>query len=133
MRPMPQTKAHDTAVKLNFATDWQYAPAPETAKVSIKPRYDLFIDGQFVAPAKGKYFATANPATEKKLAEVAQAGPEDVERAVKAARRAYDRTWSKLPGRERGKYIYRIARLLQERAREFAIIESTDGGKPIRE
>ncbi|MEA2734486.1 MAG: aldehyde dehydrogenase, partial [Humisphaera sp.] len=120
-------------VKLNFATDWKYAPAPETAKVQIKPRYELFIDGKFAAPAKGGYFDTINPATEKKLAEVASATGEDVDRAVKSARRAYDKTWSKMPGKERGKYIYRIARLLQERAREFSIIESMDGGKSIRE
>ncbi|MEA2709500.1 MAG: aldehyde dehydrogenase [Phycisphaerales bacterium] len=120
-------------VKLNFSTDWKYAPAPETAKVQIKPRYELFIDGKFSAPAKGGYFDTINPATEKKLAEVASATGEDVDRAVKAARRAYDKTWSKMPGKERGKYIYRIARLLQERAREFSIIESMDGGKSIRE
>jgi aldehyde dehydrogenase (NAD+) len=127
---MPET---DTGVKLNFATDWTYAPAPETAKVQIAPRYDLFIDGKFVPPAKGKYFDTINPANEKKLAEVALATAEDVDRAVKVARRAFDKTWSKLPGKERGKYIYRIARLLQERAREFSIIESMDGGKSIRE
>jgi aldehyde dehydrogenase (NAD+) len=123
--------SHD--VKLNFATDWKYAPAPETAKVRLDGRYDLFIDGRFTPPAKGGYFDTINPATEKKLAEVAQGGAEDVDRAVKAARRAYDKVWARMPGRERGKYIYRIARLLQERAREFAIIETMDGGKSIRE
>jgi aldehyde dehydrogenase (NAD+) len=122
-----------SGVKLNFATDWTYAPAPETAKVQIAPRYDLFINGEFVAPAEGRSFDTINPATEKKLAEVALASGADVDRTVKAARRAYDKVWSKLPPRERGKYIYRIARLLQERAREFASIESMDGGKPIRE
>jgi aldehyde dehydrogenase (NAD+) len=120
-------------VTLNFQTDWQYAPAPETAKVSIEPRYELFIDGRFVPPARGGYFDSINPATEEKLTEIASATQEDVDRAVKAARRAYTKTWSKLAGKERGKYIYRIARLLQERAREFAIIESMDGGKPIRE
>src|SRR5256714_5904245 len=120
-------------VSLNFATDWKYAPAPETAKVTVSPRYELFIDGKFVPPAKGEYFDTINPATEKKLGEVALATAEDVDRAVRAARRAYDKTWSKLPARERGKYIYRIARMIQERGRELAIIESMDGGKPIRE
>src|SRR4051812_13885627 len=85
-----RNEGNGNGVKLNFATDWKYAPAPETAKVSLKPRYDLFIDGQFVAAAKGAYFDTTNPATEKKLAEVALAGAEDVDRAVKAARRAYD-------------------------------------------
>jgi aldehyde dehydrogenase (NAD+) len=123
----------ETGVKLNFSTDWKYAAAPETAKVQIAPRYDLFIDGEFQKPTKGEYFDTINPANEKKLAEVALATPEDVDRAVKSARRAFDKTWSKLPGKERGKYIYRIARLLQERAREFSIIESMDGGKSIRE
>src|SRR5205085_4185357 len=102
-------------------------------KVSIKPRYDLFIDGKFAAPAKGEYFDTINPANEKKIAEVGMASSNDVDRAVKAARRAQEKVWSKMPGKERGKYIYRIARLLQERAREFAIIETMDGGKAIRE
>ena len=116
------TAASDTSVKLNFATDWAYAPAPETAKVEIKPRYDLFIDGKFSAAAKGGYFGSINPANEKKLSDVALATKEDVDRAVKAARRAYDKTWSRMAGKERGKYIYRIARMLQERARECAII-----------
>ena len=97
------TTAAGNGVKLNFSTDWTYAPAPETAKVEIKPKYDLFIDGQFVPAAKGGTFATTNPANEKKLADVALATQEDVDRAVKAARGAYDKTWSKLPGKERGK------------------------------
>jgi aldehyde dehydrogenase (NAD+) len=118
---------------LNFATDWTYAPAPETSKVTIAPKYDLFINGKFTPPARGKYFATTNPATEKKLSEVAHATSADVDKAVKAARTAYEKTWSKITGAQRGKYIYRIARILQERARELAIIESMDGGKPIRE
>src|SRR5213079_2234427 len=100
-------------VKLNFNTDWKYAPAPETAKVEIKPRYDLFINGKFVPPAKGQYFDTTNPANEKKLAEVASATSEDVDPAVTAARSAFEKVWRKMPGKERGKYIYRIARLLQ--------------------
>src|SRR6476659_3945314 len=110
-------KGDTSSVKLNFATDWKYAPAPETAKVQLRARYDLFIDGKFTPPVKGKYFDTANPATEKKIADVALATSEDVDKAVKAARRAHDKTWSKLPAKERGKYIYRIARILQERAR----------------
>jgi aldehyde dehydrogenase (NAD+) len=119
---------------LQFDTDWTYAPAPESADhVTIKERYKLFINGRFVAPKSRTYFDTINPATEKKLAEVAEAGDADVNAAVRAARKASDTTWSKMPGRERGKYIYRIARLLQERAREFAVIETLDGGKPIRE
>jgi aldehyde dehydrogenase (NAD+) len=122
------------AVELNFKTDWQYAPAPESAShVKLRDRYGLFIGGAFVEPTSGKHFDTISPASEKKLAEVAEAGDKDVDRAVAAARKAYDKTWSKLPGSERGKYLYRIARMIQERAREFAIIESMDGGKPIRE
>jgi aldehyde dehydrogenase (NAD+) len=113
---------------------WDYAPAPESRDiVSIAPSYGLFIGGEFVPPASGGRFATLNPATEEPLAEVAQAGPEDVDRAVEAARAAYDGAWGTLPGRERAKYLYRIARLIQERAREFAVLESLDNGKPIKE
>ncbi len=120
--------------KLSFQTDWQYAPAPESIDhVRVNERYDLFIDGEFVAPAAGGYFDTINPASEKVLARVAQADATDVERAVQAASRAYQDVWSGMKPAERGKYIYRIARALQERAREFAVIESLDGGKPIRE
>ena len=116
------------------APDWDYAPAPESADVvSIAPRYGLFIGGEFVPPADGGSFATLNPATEEPLAEVAQAGPQDVDRAVAAARAAYDGAWGATPGRERAKYLYRIARVIQERAREFAVLESLDNGKPIRE
>src|SRR6266542_4783217 len=109
-------------VKLNFATDWKYAPAPETAKVQLRGRYELFIDGRFIAPCSGKYFDTINPANEQKIAEVAEASADDVDKAVRAARKAYEKTWSRLAAKERGKYIYRIARILQERAREFAIV-----------
>ncbi len=119
---------------LAFNDGWSYAPAPEsTDHVRIKSRYDLFINGEFVRPASGKTFDTVNPATEQKLASVAEAGPADVDKAVKAAREAYRKVWSKMKPAERGKYIYRIARIIQERAREFAVIESMDGGKPIRE
>lgn len=122
------------ASKLTFDTDWTYAPAPEgTANVRLEKRYGLFINGRFAEPKSGKYFRTINPATEKKIADVADAGADDVDRAVKAARRAYDTVWSKMKPSERGKYIYRIARIMQERSREFAVIESMDGGKPIRE
>src|SRR6187549_1056971 len=122
------------ASPLDFQTGWTYAPAPEgTEHIELKERYDLFINGKFVKPSKEKYFKTINPATEEKIADVAEATSEDVDRAVKAARNAYDKVWSKMPAKERGKYIYRIARLMQERAREFAVIESLDGGKPIRE
>jgi aldehyde dehydrogenase (NAD+) len=114
--------------------DWDYAPAPESAGVvSIAPRYGLFIGGEFVPPADGGYFATLNPATEEPLAEVAQAGQADVDRAVAAARDAYEGPWGATPGRDRAKYLYRIARVIQERAREFAVLESLDNGKPIRE
>ncbi|HSC08388.1 MAG TPA: aldehyde dehydrogenase family protein [Steroidobacteraceae bacterium] len=120
--------------RLDFNTDWQYAPAPEaTDHVRIDPQYELFIGGEFVAPRARQYFDTVNPAREKTLARVARADAADVDRAVAAARHAYARTWSKLKPAERGKYLYRIARTLQERAREFAAIESLDGGKPIRE
>jgi len=120
--------------RLDFDTDWKYAPAPEsTDHVRIDPQYELFIGGEFVAPRSRQYFDTVNPARETKLARVAKAGKADVDLAVSAARRAYERTWSRMKPAERGKYLYRIARALQERAREFAAIESLDGGKPIRE
>ncbi len=124
----------ETTSKLAFDTDWQYDPAPEsTDHVRIDEQYELFIGGEFVAPKEGRYFDTINPANEQVLARVAAAGKDDVARAVKAARKAYQTSWSKMKPAERGKYIYRIARVLQERAREFAVIESLDGGKPIRE
>jgi aldehyde dehydrogenase (NAD+) len=120
--------------KLAFDSGWAYSPAPEsTDHVRVDKRYDLFIGGDFVKPAEGKYFDTINPATEQKLSTVALASVADIDRAVKAARKAYRGAWSKMKAAERGKYIYRIARILQERAREFAAIESLDGGKPIRE
>ncbi|MCB0652136.1 MAG: aldehyde dehydrogenase family protein [Saprospiraceae bacterium] len=113
---------------------WELSPAPEsTGHVQIKPEYGLFINGAFVPPVEGKYFDSINPATEEKITRIALAGPKDVDLAVKAARNAYEKVWSKMPGSERAKYIYRIARLIQERAREFAVLESMDGGKPIRE
>ena len=121
-------------IKINFDTGWDLAPAPEsTSHIQLKEQYDLFIGGKWVKPNSGKYFATINPADETKLAMVAEANDKDVDKAVKAARKAYDTVWSKMPAKERGKYIYRIARLIQEKAREFAVIETLDGGKPIRE
>jgi acyl-CoA reductase-like NAD-dependent aldehyde dehydrogenase len=112
---------------------FEYAPAPESRDiVDIKPSYGLFIDGEFV-DGKADPFTSINPATEEPLAQVACAGPEDVDRAVAAARRAYDSVWSKMPGRERAKYLFRIARIIQERSRELAVLESIDNGKPIRE
>jgi aldehyde dehydrogenase (NAD+) len=123
----------DTAT-ISKGSDWGYAPAPEsTDHIRLKDRYGLFIDGKFTPPASGKYFKTINPANEKVLAEVAEAGEKDVDRAVQAARKAYDKVWRRMSGRERGKYVYRIARIIQERARELAVVESMDGGKPIRE
>jgi aldehyde dehydrogenase (NAD+) len=120
--------------KLNFHSGWSYAPAPESADhIQLKLKYDLFINGQFTEPINGKYFGTINPAKETKIADIAEAGAEDVDIAVKAARNAYDNVWSKMPAKERGKYIYRIARIMQERARELAVIESMNGGKAIRE
>ena len=111
-----------------------YSPAPESTNlIEINERYPLFIKGKFSEPQSGKYFSTINPATEKKLSEVAMANQADVDFAVKSARNAYKNVWSKMPPKERSKYIYRIARVLQERGREFAVIESMDGGKPIRE
>ena len=113
---------------------FEYAPAPESASiVDIAPSYGLFIDGEMVDPIDGSRFKTINPATEEVLSEVAAAGPQDVDRAVAAARAAYEGTWSTMPGRERGKYLFRLARLVQERSRELAVLESIDNGKPIRE
>ncbi|MDP3557490.1 MAG: aldehyde dehydrogenase family protein [Bacteroidota bacterium] len=114
--------------------NWDYAPAPEAKDhIKLKSQYDLFINGKFVKPNSKKYFETHNPSTEEKLAEVAQANAKDVDIAVSAAKNAYDKTWKKMPAKERAKYIFRIARVMQERARELAVIETMDGGKPIRE
>jgi len=119
---------------IDFSSDWNLVPAPEsTANIKLKETYDLFINGKFVKPKSGKYFDTINPANEKVLAKVAEANEEDIDLAVKAARKAYNSTWSKLSGKERGKYLYRIARIIQERSREFAIVETLNGGKAIRE
>jgi len=120
--------------KLAFEGGWEYSPAPEsTDHIKVAKKYGLFIGGDFVAPASGKYFDTINPATEERLSRVALANNADVDKAVKAARKAYNGAWSRMKPADRGKYIYRIARIIQERAREFAAIESLDGGKPIRE
>ena len=120
--------------KLAFEGGWEYSPAPEsTDHIKVAKKYELFIGGDFVKPASGKYFDTINPATEERLSRVALANNADVDKAVKAARKAYNGAWSRMKPADRGKYIYRIARIIQERAREFAAIESLDGGKPIRE
>ena len=127
------TKKSNT-LKLKFDSARKLAPAPESKSAAkIDPQYDLFINGKFEKPLSKKYFATINPATEEKLSVVAEANSADVNKAVGAARNAYEKVWKKMPARERAKYIYRIARMVQERAREFAIIETLDGGKPIRE
>ena len=121
-------------LKLDFASFWDYSSAPESSdNVEIKPSYGHFINGEFINPVKGRTFSSINPATEKVLTEISEATTEDVDKAVKAARTAYNKRWSTLPAKERGKYIFRIARMIQERSRDLAITESMDGGKPIRE
>ncbi|RLK60969.1 aldehyde dehydrogenase family protein [Actinokineospora cianjurensis] len=112
---------------------WEYAPAPESRAIAnLKPSYRMFVDGEFVEGG-GEPLKSVNPATEEVLAEVSTASAADVDRAVKAARRAHDKTWGRMPGAERAKYIYRIARMVAERARELAVLESLDNGKPIKE
>jgi aldehyde dehydrogenase (NAD+) len=114
--------------------EWEYAPAPEARDiVEIRPRYGLFIGGEEVEPRTGEWFSSISPSSEEELFEVAQAGEEDVELAVGAARSAFEDGWSEISPSERAKYLFRIARILQERSREFAVAESLDGGKPIRE
>src|SRR6185436_8572924 len=136
---LPNGQAERTVIpqrerKLTFGDKWDYAPAPEDHKyLRIAPRHQLFLNGKFVAPHSEKYFDSINPATEEKLTEIALADEHDVDAAVRSARRAYDKVWRKMPGRERGKYLFRIARLIQEKSRELAVLESMDGGKPIKE
>ena len=124
-----------TTIKpLKFNGNWDLSPALEsTDHIQIKEKYDLFIDGKFQSPTNRSYLETINPANEKKIAKIALAEDKDVNKAVKAARNAYDGIWSKISAKERGKYIYRIARLIQEKAKELAVVETLDGGKPIRE
>lgn len=113
---------------------FEYAPAPESRSVvQLQPAYGLFVGGEFVDPTDGDSFTSINPASEEVLAEIALGGVGDVDRAVRAARTAYDRVWGPMPGRNRAKYLFRIARLIQERSRELAVLESLDNGKPIRE
>lgn len=127
-------KAKSNTIKLKFDSARNLAPAPESKSAArIDQQYELFINGKFEKPQGKKYFPSINPATEEKLSMIAEANQADVNKAVAAARNAYDKTWKKMPAAERAKYIYRIARMVQERAREFAIIETLDGGKPIRE
>ena len=130
----PKPTSPNADLKLDFASFWEYSSAPESSDhVEISDRYGHFINGKFTPPVKGRYMKSINPATEEVLTEFAEGTSEDVDAAVKAARKAYDKTWSKLSARERGKYIFRLARMIQERSRELAITESLDGGKPIRE
>ena len=123
----------NNTLKLKFDSARKYAPAPESrSAVKIKDQYELFINGKFEKPLSKKYFDTINPANEEKLSRVAEANDADVDKAVKAARSAFG-VWSKMAPKERGKYIFRIARMVQERARELAVVETLNGGKPIRE
>jgi len=125
--------ARNNTLKLKFDNARKYAPAPESSSAAkIKEQYELFINGKFEKPLSKKYFDTINPATEEKLSRIAEANEADVDKAVKAARNAFG-VWGKMPPKERGKYIFRIARMVQERARELAVVETLDGGKPIRE
>ncbi|MDE2481481.1 MAG: aldehyde dehydrogenase family protein [bacterium] len=114
-------------------TTFEYAPAPESVRPRIRERYGLFIDGQWCAPQDGRYFETINPANEAPIAQVAYGSAADVDRAVRAARKAYDKHWRKMKPADRAKYIYRIARAITERGRELAVLETMDGGKPIKE
>jgi aldehyde dehydrogenase (NAD+) len=118
--------------RLSFSNRWEYTPAPETSPVKIAPRYELFIGGKFIPPRGGQYFPSINPANEKTLTEIAAGGAADIDAAVASARRAF-KNWSRLLPLERGKYLYRIARIIQEKSRELAVLESMDGGKPVKE
>jgi aldehyde dehydrogenase (NAD+) len=132
--PEPHGSGSGGALALDFGSKWVYAPAPESPDhVKIDPRYELFINGRWQKPASGKYFDTISPSTEEKLAEVADADERDVDKAVAAARTAYEKYWGPMRPIDRAKYIFRIARAMQEKARELAIVESMDGGKPIKE
>ena len=114
--------------------NWQYAPAKEsTEQIKLQKRYQHFINGEWTKPNSKKYFSSINPATEEVLAEVALGNAKDVDLAMQSAAHAYNKVWKKMPAKERAKYIFRIARMMQERARELALIETLDGGKPIRE
>jgi aldehyde dehydrogenase (NAD+) len=116
-----------------MTTSWEYAPAPESRDIArLKPSYRMFVNGEFVEGG-GEPLKTINPATEEVLAEVSTANASDVDKAVASARKAYEKTWGRMPGAERAKYIFRIARMIAERGRELAVLESLDNGKPIRE
>lgn len=127
-------KAAIADLALDFSSGIKYDPAPEsTSHIKLEKQYELFIDGKWVAPIDKKYFDTTSPATEQVISRIAEASAADVDKAVKAARNAYENVWSKISAKERGKYLFRIARIIQEKAREFAVIETMEGGKPIRE
>jgi aldehyde dehydrogenase (NAD+) len=133
-RSTAEVVAASKAPALDFGKAWEYAPSLEsTDQVKLDTRYGLFIGGEWRAPKSKKYFDTISPSTEQKLAEIAEGNAADVDDAVKAARTAYEKTWSKMRGSERAKYIFRIARAIQEKARELAIVETMNGGKPIKE
>jgi aldehyde dehydrogenase (NAD+) len=128
-----KAKSESATPELQFGGLWKYEPAPEsTDHFTIAPRYELFVGGQFVKPKTSEYFATFDPATEKPLSEVALAGDKDVDAAVRAAQKAFP-AWKALSGEDRARFLFRIARILLERAREFACIETLDNGKPIKE
>ncbi len=129
-----ETRERLTPGPASSAMLWEYAPSLEaTDHARLQSKYNLFIGGKFVEPHSKRWFETINPATEETLAEVAEADAEDVDRAVREARRAYEKVWRKLPPSERAKYIFRIARLIQEKARMLAVVETMNGGKPIKE
>ena len=130
--PAKSPRSKSQARELLFGDLWEFDPAPESAPAFIDDRYRLFIDGKHAAPRSKKYFDSISPRDGKKLAEIPVANAADVDAAYQAAAKAF-KSWSKLPGAERGKYLFRIARLLQDRAREFAVAETLDGGKPIKE
>jgi aldehyde dehydrogenase (NAD+) len=127
--PTPDRSPSSWGLGDGQAVPWEYAPAPEARDiVTLQERYGLFINGREVAASDGGTFPTVNPATEETLALVARATPADADKAVRSARRAHTRSWGNLPGKERAKYLFRIARILQERSREFAVLESMDSG-----
>ncbi len=132
--PAPSSAPNSWGFGDGQAIPWDYAPAPEARDiVTLKEHYGLFINGREVRSSDGATFTTIDPSTELPLAQVARATPADMDKAVRAARRAYRRSWGQLSGKERAKYLFRISRILQERSREFAVLESMDSGKPIKE
>ncbi len=134
IRPANGRLAMTTPADLARIEAWEYAPAPEARDyLAIQPRYELFIGGRWRKPKSGRHFTTINPATEETIAEIAEADAADVDRAVGAARAAYDKYWRRCPPAHRAKYLFRIARAIAERSRELAVLESVDGGKPIKE